>query len=280
VLAFAVAAIATTLLVRWRTRALERARLGLEQEVERRTAELRVLSEALRVRTREFEEASLTDPLTGLRNRRFMSLQMASEMALWMRRQSQPGSDAPNDMVVFLIDVDHFKDVNDRYGHAAGDELLRQFAERLRTVFRASDHLVRWGGEEFLIVARETHRDRAAELAERVREAISGTPFLNNGIPLTITASIGWAPLPWDAAAPQVLGWEAVVALADLALYTVKQGGRDGWLGLLPNAPLPTDADLAWLLKRMPRMLTSGELVLASNLNTDRLAHLIASQAR
>jgi diguanylate cyclase (GGDEF)-like protein len=280
VLAFAVAAIATTLLVRWRTRALERARLGLEQEVERRTAELRVLSEALRVRTREFEEASLTDPLTGLRNRRFMSLQMASEMALWMRRQSQPGSDAPNDMVVFLIDVDHFKDVNDRYGHAAGDELLRQFAERLRTVFRASDHLVRWGGEEFLIVARETHRDRAAELAERVREAISGTPFLNNGIPLTITASIGWAPLPWDAAAPQVLGWEAVVALADLALYTVKQGGRDGWLGLLPNAPLPTDADLAWLLKRMPRMLTSGELVLASNLNTDRLAHLIASRAR
>ena len=280
-LAFALAAIATTLLVRWRTRALERARLGLEQEVERRTAELRVLSEALRVRTREFEEASLTDPLTGLRNRRFMSLQMASEMALWMRRQSHPaGGEAPNDMVVFLIDVDHFKDVNDRLGHAAGDELLRQFAERLRTVFRASDHLVRWGGEEFLVVARDTQRGRASELAERVREAISGVPFVHNGTPMAITASIGWAPLPWDPASPEALGWEAVVALADLALYTVKQGGRDGWLGLLPQAPLPPEADLAWLLKRMPRMLTSGELSLASNLNTDRLAHLIASQAR
>lgn len=280
-LSFAVAAIATTWLVRWRTRALERAREALEQEVERRTAELRVLSEALRVRTREFEEASLTDPLTGLRNRRFMSLQMASEMALWMRRQlPQGGSEAPNDMVVFLIDVDHFKDVNDRHGHAAGDELLRQFAERLRAVFRASDHLVRWGGEEFLVVARDTHRERASELAERVRHAISGTPFIHSGTPLAITASIGWAPLPWDPASPQALGWEAVVALADLALYTVKHGGRDGWLGLLPNAPLPPEADLAWLMKRMPRMLASGELNLASNLNTDRLAHLIASQAR
>ena len=280
-LAFALAALATTLLVRWRTRVLERARMTLEREVERRTAELRVLSEALRVRTREFEEASLTDPLTGLRNRRFMSLQMASEMALWVRRKAHPpAAEAANDMVVFLIDVDHFKAVNDRYGHAAGDELLRQFAERLRTVFRASDHLVRWGGEEFLVVARDTQRERAAELAERVRDAIAGEPFIHNGTPLPITASIGWAPLPWDAASPQALGWEAVVALADLALYTVKQGGRNGWLGLLPNVPLPPDADLGWVMKRMPRMLTSGELRLASNLNTDRLAHLIASQAR
>lgn len=281
VLAFAFAALVTTLLVRWRTRALERARLTLEQEVERRTAELRVLSEALRVRTREFEEASLTDPLTGLRNRRFMSMQMASEMALWVRRKANPPSgEAANDMVVFLIDVDHFKEVNDRHGHAAGDELLRQFAERLRGVFRASDHLVRWGGEEFLVVARDTQRGRAAELAERVRDAIAGAPFIHNGQALPITASIGWAPLPWDAASPQALGWEAVVALADLALYTVKQGGRNGWLGLLPNVPLPPEADLPWLMKRMPRMLTSGELRLASNLNTDRLAHLIASQAR
>ena len=160
------------------------------------------------------------------------------------------------------------------------DELLRQFAERLRGVFRASDHLVRWGGEEFLVVARDTPRGRAAELAERVRDAIAGAPFIHNGQALPITASIGWAPLPWDAASPQALGWEAVVALADLALYTVKQGGRNGWLGLLPNVPLPPEADLAWLMKRMPRMLTSGELRLASNLNTDRLAHLIASQAR
>ena len=280
-LAFAAAGLLTTLLVRWRTRALERSRLRLEREVERRTAELRVLSEALRVRTREFEEASLTDPLTGLRNRRFMSLQMGSEMALWMRRSAQRRSgEAASDMVVFLIDVDHFKAVNDRHGHAAGDELLRQFAARLRGVFRTSDHLVRWGGEEFLVVARDTHRDGAAELAERVRASIADAPFLHDGIAVPMTASIGWAPLPWDAASPQALDWEAVVALADLALYTVKQGGRNGWLGLLPTTPLPPDVDLAWLLKRMPRMLASGELRLASNLNADRLAHLIAAQAR
>lgn len=280
-LLFAAVALLATLLVRWRTRALERARQALEREVERRTGELRVLSEALQARTREFEEASLTDPLTGLRNRRFMSTQMATEMSLWMRRRPSPDSGEPSrDMVVFLIDIDHFKAVNDRYGHAAGDELLRQFAARLREVFRASDHLVRWGGEEFLVVARDTHRDGAPELAERVRTAVADRPFLHEGQPVAMTASIGWVPLPWDVASPQALDWEALVALADLALYTVKQGGRNGWLGLLPNAPLPPEADLAWLTKRLPRLLASGDLALASNLDLDRLAHLIATQSR
>lgn len=280
-LALAALALATTLFVRWRTRSLRRARLLLEREVDRRTTELRAMSEALRERTREFEEASLTDPLTGLRNRRFMSQEMTAEMALWIRRQAPSADgDSRRDMVVFLIDIDHFKAVNDRHGHAAGDELLRQFALRLRQVFRASDHLVRWGGEEFLVVARETHRRAAAELAERVRTAIADAPFIVDGHAVSITASVGYAPLPWDLERPQALGWEAVVALADLALYTVKQGGRDGWLGLLPDAPLPADADLAWVMKRMPRMLTTGEIVMASNLNTDRLAHLIAAQAR
>lgn len=271
----------TTALIRWRTRSLQGARAQLEQEVLRRTKELRVLSEALRVRTREFEEASLTDPLTGLRNRRFMSLEMASEMALWVRRH--PGAEneeARQDMVVFMIDIDHFKSVNDRQGHSAGDELLRQFAGRLRDVFRSSDHLVRWGGEEFLVVARDTTRAGAAELAERVRESIAGQAFITGGAPLKITASLGYAPLPWDASAPMALDWEAVVALADLALYTVKQGGRNGWLGLLPQVPLPANADLAWVLQRLPRMITSGDVALASNLNLDRLAHLIAMQSR
>ncbi len=271
----------STSLVRWRTRSLQRARESLEPEVSRRTKELRVLSEALRVRTREFEEASLTDPLTGLRNRRFMSLEMASEMALWVRRHPGVESDeARQDMVVFMIDIDHFKSVNDRHGHSAGDELLRQFAARLRDVFRSTDHLVRWGGEEFLVVARDTTRAGAAELAERVRESIAGQAFISSGTPLNMTASLGYAPLPWDASAPMVLDWEAVVALADLALYTVKQGGRNGWLGLLPQVPLPADADLAWVLQRLPRLITSGDVVLASNLNRDRLAHLIATQSR
>ena len=268
-------------LVRWRTDSLRRAQLRLEQEVERRTAELRVLSEALRVRTREFEEASLTDPLTGLRNRRFMALEMRSEMALWMRRRTKaPVGEAPRDMVVFLIDVDHFKVVNDRFGHAAGDELLRQFALRLREVFRGGDHLVRWGGEEFLVVARDTDRRAAAELAERVRATVAGTPFIYNGTPIAMTTSVGYAPLPWDPERPQALDWEAVVALADLALYTIKQDGRNGWLGLLPEEALPAEADLAWVMKRLARLAIEGRLTLASNHNTDRLAHLLAAQSR
>ena len=278
--AVALATLVALALVRWRTRALERARRRLESEVARRTAELEVLSEALRARTREFEEASLTDPLTGLRNRRFMSAHMDAEMALWGRREAaRPSGGVANDMAVFLVDIDHFKAVNDRHGHATGDELLRQFAARLREVFRASDHLVRWGGEEFLVVARDTPREAAAELAERLRQAVASHPFVHGDAEVVLTVSVGWAPLPWDTASPAALGWEAIVALADLALYTVKQAGRDGWLGLLPHAPLPPGADLAWLMKRLPRMVASGDLRLASNLNLDRLAHLIASQA-
>jgi len=280
-LALVAAGVLLTLAVRWRTTRLRVARAVLEREVEARTAELRILSEALRTKTREFEEASLTDPLTGLRNRRFMSLEMKSELALWQRRQGQDDGRLPaRGMVVFLIDIDHFKPINDRHGHAAGDDLLVHFAARLREVFRASDHLVRWGGEEFLVVSRDTTREGAAELAERVRVAVAGRVFDTQGGRLRVTCSIGYAPLPWDPALPNALDWEAVVALSDLALYTVKASGRDGWLGLTPTVGLPVGADLAWLLQRLPRLVVSGDVRLSSNLDIDRLAHHIVAQAR
>ena len=81
------------------------------------------------------------------------------------------------ELVVFLIDIDHFKSVNDAHGHDAGDAVLVQMAARLRSVFRGSDHLVRWGGEEFLVVASDTPRERAPELAERMRRAVADTAF-------------------------------------------------------------------------------------------------------
>lgn len=230
------------MLVRWRERRLRRSKQRLEAEVAARTADLTALSSELASKNLDFEQASLTDPLTGLRNRRFAMQEMPKEVALCLRRhESRVALDAEAaDLVLFMIDLDHFKSVNDNHGHAAGDAVLCQFAERLREVFRASDHLVRWGGEEFLVVARDTHREGAAELAERLRRNLAEQAFqLDDGTRISRTVCIGFAPFPLTPAQPQACSWEDVVDLADQLLYACKRGGRDAWIGLFPESVDP-----------------------------------------
>lgn len=231
-------------LVRLRTRMLERRQALLEAMVRERTAEHQALSQELQRKSAALEASSFTDPLTGLHNRRFLSQHMAADAALVLRRHSEPGAplaatlpgglgDGP-DIVFFLIDIDHFKQVNDQHGHAAGDAVLLQVCERLKAAFREADYLVRWGGEEFLVAARATSRERAAELAERARLAIAREPFvLDDGTRLHKTCSVGFAAYPLAPALPGALDWTATVDLADAALYVVKRDGRDGWLGLV-----------------------------------------------
>ncbi|WP_418317948.1 two-component regulator propeller domain-containing protein [Piscinibacter sakaiensis] len=220
--------------VHWRTRRLKANQLALESKVEKRTAELRLLTMAL-------QEASLTDPLTGLRNRRFLELNIAADAAQAVRaregRRQPPRSadgEADVDLIFYMFDIDHFKAVNDRHGHAAGDAVIMQTSNRLKAVFRESDHLVRWGGEEFLVVARNTTRANAAELAERARAAIADEPFvLDDGIRLSKTCSVGFACFPLSEQQPLALDWETVIDIADACLYAVKRAGRNGWLGAL-----------------------------------------------
>jgi diguanylate cyclase (GGDEF)-like protein len=179
------------------------------------------------------EEASLTDPLTGLRNRRYLTQHIEADVALALRRQADRSKEGSRDLVFFLVDIDHFKQVNDQYGHAAGDAVLRQMKPRLMTVFRDADHLLRWGGEEFLVVARDTDRNRVAELAERLRGVVSESPFvLDDGVRLPKTCSIGVAAFPFSAADARAASWEDVVELADLALYAAKKSGRDAWVSV------------------------------------------------
>ena len=210
------------------------------------------------MKSAELEASSLTDPLTGLYNRRFLTQHMTADAALVARRhgeaarqrQDPPMDAAPPpsagagaavaaasggpDIVFFLVDIDHFKAVNDRHGHAAGDAVLLQVCERLKSAFREADYVVRWGGEEFLVAAREANRARATELAERARLAIASRPFtLEDGTALPLTASIGFAAYPLAPAHPGALDWTTTVDLADAALYVVKRGGRDGWFGVL-----------------------------------------------
>lgn len=217
-------------IVQARTLLLRRQQLALEQQVLVRTQALEAASRAL-------EDAATSDPLTGLRNRRFLTERLDEDARLSMRQheeaQRQGRAALESDLCFFMIDVDHFKQVNDQHGHAAGDAVLVQMRERLREVFRDSDYLVRWGGEEFLVVARASDRAMASELAERARRAVGNRPFdLGQGRMLVRTCSIGFACFPLLPHNVRATGWMLAVELADAALYQAKRGGRNGWFGV------------------------------------------------
>lgn len=212
------------------------AALGLGQlrtiALRRRAEELETL---VRERTKALEEASMRDPLTGLRNRRFLMQNIGRDVNLTLRRYDQwhkDGGARPDDadLLVFMIDIDHFKRVNDTYGHHAGDLVLVQMRECLQRVFRESDYLVRWGGEEFLVVTRGSPRSDAAEIAERVRTEVERHPFaLGDGRSLDKTVSIGFAAFPFDPSKPHEVTLEQTIELADRALYSAKESGRNAW---------------------------------------------------
>lgn len=129
--------------------------LKLEREVESRTAELQSANEAL-------EALSLTDKLTGLKNRRFVESQIDADISNVLRKHRQTNGIRPlvdSDLCLFVIDIDKFKRINDTFGHTAGDKVLQQTARRLERIFRDSDFVVRWGGEEFVAIARFISRD-------------------------------------------------------------------------------------------------------------------------
>jgi diguanylate cyclase (GGDEF)-like protein len=202
----------------------------LEALVLDRTADLEAANAAL-------ERQSLTDPLTGLYNRRFIDLFLHEVVAQTARtyedhRRGKVELPAFPDLVFFMVDLDRFKRVNDQYGHPAGDELLRQFATRLQQALREMDTVVRWGGEEFFIVARSIHRDQGLVLAQRILEATRSAPFDLGLTTLQATCSVGFAPFPLDPEHPHGTPWERTVAFADRCLYAAKDSGRDGCVGL------------------------------------------------
>ncbi|OEZ95919.1 sensor domain-containing diguanylate cyclase [Duganella sp. HH101] len=221
------------------------------------------------------EEVSLTDQLTGLRNRRFFLQNVDADVAMSLRgydtgqhRQlTECDLLAPNDLVFFMVDLDHFKEVNDRYGHAAGDSILVQMQERLREVFRESDYVIRWGGEEFLVLARATHRDEARVVAERMRRAVADRDFeLPDGVRLAKTCSIGFACFPFLPEQPRLLSWSQVVELADQGLYIAKRSGRNAWAAVYSTAATQPEGIFPRLMQQLDQAVADGEVRLVSNL--------------
>lgn len=156
------------------------------------------------------KEQSITDPLTGLYNRLKLDEDIAHEISRVQRSKSE--------FSIILLDIDHFKGVNDTYGHLTGDQTLKEFSTLLKDNLRASDILGRWGGEEFLIICPDSNLEGCQKLAKQLRKKISTHPFSKVG---TLTASFGVAThIPGEQA-------NTVISRADLALYAAKHQGRN-----------------------------------------------------
>ncbi len=210
----------------------------LEQDVQTRTKELAERNDDLRVLNQRFLEASLTDPLTGLRNRRFVFEEAAKDIEVVRRRyrDALPGAstdDSAWDVAFLMIDLDNFKPVNDTCGHEAGDKLLLQVRDVLLGACRQTDTVIRWGGDEFMVIGRYAEREQGEELAERIRSRMANTVFsIGNGQVARTTCSIGVASFPFVRAQPDHLEWEQVLNLADAAMYRAK-AHRNAWVSIV-----------------------------------------------
>ncbi|MGH9869726.1 MAG: diguanylate cyclase [Candidatus Polarisedimenticolia bacterium] len=171
----------------------------------------------VRVRTAEDKVRTLsqTDDLTGMYNRRYLSQRLQEEFAR-ARRYGQT-------LACIVLDIDHFKKINDTYGHAAGDEALRQVAAIIRSHVRKSDLAVRYGGEEFLLVLFENDRNGALRVAERIRADVEtrGVVWKNERLPVTVSSGVSLFP------EEGITGPDELIARADHALYSAKSSGRN-----------------------------------------------------
>jgi diguanylate cyclase (GGDEF)-like protein len=205
---------------------LERSREQLLEQLKRLNQEL---EERVRQRTRELETLAMTDPLTGLLNRRAIDNVACNELKRQARYSGSP-------LALGLIDADHFREINRRYLYTGGDEVLRGLARILVTSIRGVDFVGRVGGEEFLVVAPETHQEGAAVLAERIRSTVEQTPIRFRDQPIPITVSIGFA-----VAEPGMTAeYEQMKHLAAAALGEAKALGRNQFV--IRSLRKPSDA--------------------------------------
>ncbi len=188
--------------------ALENARNELERKVKERTSELMEAN-------RKLTELSITDGLTGLYNHRHFLRELESECRRALRYRRS--------LALLVLDIDHFKEVNDRYGHPCGDFVLKNLAGLLKGCIRSSDIAARCGGDELAIILPETNRSKASEVAEKLRRQLEKSPFEWDSKSFNITCSIGVAALP-DLG---IDNWHSLLESADKSLYRAKEEGRN-----------------------------------------------------
>ncbi|NVK73711.1 MAG: GGDEF domain-containing protein, partial [Oceanospirillaceae bacterium] len=200
-----------------------------------------------KVLAEQFERMSLRDALTKVGNRRFLEQNIERELAFVRRQYEQ---DQSTYLAFFIFDVDHFKKVNDTYGHSVGDEVLVEMAQRVGDLVRDTDLFVRWGGEEFIGIFRLSNKQHAVLLADRILTCINERPFsVNHGREqLSISCSIGVTLFPFINT-ENINDWTKLVSLADLALYHGKSIGRNCWV-LIENVGIQNESEVNSLMNQ------------------------------
>jgi two-component system cell cycle response regulator len=188
--------------------------IKLQEDARRDSENLRRFAAELAVANRRLQQAALTDPLTGLPNRRYGMERLEQEWASGVRSQRP--------LTCMVVDVDQFKQVNETYGHDSGDVVLRQVAAVLRKEARTEDVICRIGGEEFLVISPDTALPAALHLAERLRSAVAKTRASDGAIAQNITVSIGVAQRE-----PGMVRVDELLKATDTALYGAKRAGRN-----------------------------------------------------
>lgn len=213
-----------------------------------------VLEQSVAQRTQQLRDASLTDPLTGLRNRRFITEVLQEDISAFLgykthllskpvNSRSRIGEDSVYGM--FLIDIDHFKQINDTYGHGAGDLVLQQFAEILKASVRQDDAIIRLGGEEFLVILKQIVPDYLHRYAAKLLEKVATTYFdLGDGQRVQKTCSIGYTCLPIYQSGPGLLTFDQCTMVADLGMYYAKGHGRNQAIYLEQGERIPEGKDV------------------------------------
>lgn len=164
---------------------------------------------------------------------------------------------------MMLIDIDHFKQVNDQHGHNAGDQILQQFGNILSEQCRDTDVAIRYGGEEFLLIFHGTNEQAACRIAERIRDRVENYHFIHDQGNIRLTTSLGFFSFKPEETRDAEHNWNHCINIADLALYASKRSGRNTWIGLQwpegnQNIPLPTEST------DIPRYLADQKLTVLS----------------
>jgi diguanylate cyclase (GGDEF)-like protein len=219
-----------------------------------------------RERERVLEIASYSDSLTQLKNRRYLMEYLPKDLIQITEKYHDAhlkNSILDNDtkFVFFMIDIDNFKMINDTYGHSAGDKVLQEVAQLIQTVFRQSDYLIRWGGEEFLVVGRFISSTTTLLLAERLRAKVEQNTFkIDTSVTIKVTCSIGFAAYPFDTKQIDAFEWQQVIDIADAGLYAAKLSGRNMWIGLSAGPNFNWRTDSKNMLLNLPELVASDVL--------------------
>lgn len=282
--AYVLYALAIACLVGWyfRRQTLEHRREAeqravLEDQVTERTKELAERNEDLQAVNVKLAEASVTDSLTGLHNRRYVNQFIDAQTSL-VKRRLMEGPSASDDSEVdsskllffMMIDLDGFKFINDTYGHHAGDLVLIQVKDVLLGCCRQSDVVVRWGGDEFMIIGHASSFAGVKILAERIREALIERNYdvgTENEYG-KVSGSIGAAPYPFADDILENISWEQVAAVADKGAYIAKNNGRNAWVSVRGLERMLVE-DFSLLSFDVASLVAEGKLELDSSVETE-----------